>query len=324
MYDITIIGNAPIDILFQVDDALLQTYKLKKGDWQRLDVDVFDALMAELNSRGIQGELIPGGSGANTAWHLGRMGHSVFFAGIVGDDRAGNLFHDSMTDAGVDMTPPTPGLRSFVLGCLITPDGERTFVSDGRCPPFGPEHLPVEVIATSRYLMLEGYLLGESYPTLAHAADLAAAHGAGIILTLAAPSFVTRHFDQLATLLRHKQTCLFFANDKELAALRNQIGNITDPDLAGKTLNALCDIEHVITHGAKGAELFTNGVSGGLVKPAPVAQVVDATGAGDAFAAGFLHVWLTKPFVESAALKAGHTLAGKVIAHIGGRPNVTL
>jgi sugar/nucleoside kinase (ribokinase family) len=325
MYDITIIGNAPVDNLFHVDDALLKTYALKKGDWQKLPVATYDALTADLTSRGIHNEMIPGGSGANTAWHLSRMGRKVFFAGLVGDDAAGVLFHQSMTDAGVDMTPPVAGLATFVLICLVTPDGERTFVSNGLTPDFTPEDVPEHIVAQSRYLMLEGYLLGTGFPALLHAAHLGDKHGAKLILTLAAPSFVNQFFENLATLLREDHTNLFFANDKELDALRNQMHNITDPDVMGKTLNALYLTNHVVTHGAQGAEYYHNGSSHGLVKPQlRVPQVLDATGAGDAFAAGFLHVWLADPTNVAEAIQAGHTLAGKVIAHLGARPNVSI
>lgn len=325
MYDLTIIGNAPVDALYHVDDALLTQFNLKKGDWQRLPVETFDAIMKTLADDGNLPELIPGGSGANTAWHLARMGHKVFFAGLVGDDAPGQLFYTSLITAGADMTPPVKGLATFVLGCLVTPDGERTFISDGRCPDFLPEHVPEAVVRQSRYLMLEGYLLGTGYPALAHAAELGRAAGAKLLLTLAAPSFVQKHCAQIVELLTHEHATLFFANDKELAMLRNQIPHLMDPRLITKALQALYLTNYVVTHGGRGAEYYHKGNSNGLVPPArKVSKVVDATGAGDAFAAGFLHVWMADPDNVTDAIQAGHTLAGKVIAHLGGRPNVTL
>jgi sugar/nucleoside kinase (ribokinase family) len=325
MYDLTIIGNAPVDALYAVDDDLLAAYNLQKGDWQRLPNAVYDDLMATLAARGVKATLQPGGSGANTAWHLARMGHKVFFAGLVGDDTAGRLFYDSLRAAGADMTPPVPGLHTFVLGCLITPDGERTFISDGRCPNFGPEHLPLAAIANTRYLMLEGYLLGTGYPALSRAAELAEASGAKLIVTLAAPSFVRKYCDQIVALLGQAHAVLFLANDEELETLQRSLPSLKDPALIGSAMTMLSMTDHVVTHGKRGAEYYSGGYSLGLVAPArSVPNVVDATGAGDAFAAGFLHLWMTNPKDVTTALQTGHTLAGKVIAHLGGRPDVRL
>lgn len=311
-FQLTALGNAPVDVLAHVDDTLLTRFGLKKGDWQSISADKITGLRASLGPV----ELQPGGSAANTVYSMARLGSRVNFIGLVGNDDAGRNFYQSMARVGVGMPAPLPNHDTFVIYVLITPDGERTFATTGLHPHIARSHIDDEQVAASDWLMIEGYaLLAQADPVLETAA-IARRHGVKIALTLAAPFVVKTAFASISALLR-EGVDLLIANGEELDTLISAelAGDTTDHAVA--TMKALQKTPQVVTHGSEGAAFRT--VHHYLQSPCPKElKPIDTNGAGDAFAAGFLHGLLGGHTVEKA-LNLGHALAGRTILQTGAR-----
>ena len=127
MYDINVIGNAPVDMLTHVPESLISEHNLNKGDFNQVDSATFDAITQQCTVE----EMQSGGSCANSAWALAKMGKNVHFTGHIGNDAAGQHFYTDMEAVGITMPAPQQGSRTMEIYVLITPDGERTFVSQG-------------------------------------------------------------------------------------------------------------------------------------------------------------------------------------------------
>ena len=315
MYDVTFFGNPPVDVLTPVTPQLLREFKLTPGDWQSVSEATLKAVLAQTNEA--EHRRIPGGSAGNTAFSMAQLGGQVAFCGRVGDDEAGQLYFNTMQDAGINMPAPREGGTTLLIHCLLTPDGERTFITNGvHTPALDDEVVSEHVIAQSQWIFIEGYLFGETFEYILKACRIARKNGVKIALTLAAPFVVSSQFDKIALLIRDGVD-LIIANDEELRTLLSTELSADDAQHSAATLEAISATPRVITHGAKGAEFHANGEA--VHVPAiPVTDVLDTTGAGDGFAAGFMYGYVRNMGAERA-LQLGHLVASKVVGVIGAR-----
>ena len=316
--DILALGNAIVDVLATADERFLVDHALAKGAMQLID---------EARAEGLYGAMGPativsGGSAANTAVGAAELGVSAGFVGKVRDDELGRLFAHDLRAVGVRFDTPFASdgpatARSFIL---VTPDGERTMNTYlGACQTLGPADLDEAVVRDARIVYLEGYLWDPPAAKDAFRSAVRLAHGAGnkVALSLSDAFCVDRYRGEFRELLRDGSVDILFANEGELKSLYET----ADFDTA---LAALRDetVLGIVTRSADGAVVV--GPDGtDTVPAAPVAALVDTTGAGDLFAAGFLagHV-RGLPHRDSARL--GALAAAEVIGHIGARPQANL
>jgi sugar/nucleoside kinase (ribokinase family) len=307
MKDIIAIGNSPVDILTHVDDDLLTKYHLKKGDYQSITLNTLKNLKSECTITRSQ----PGGSIANTAYHMAKLGSKVGFIGHFGVDEAGMLFENEMVNAGVIVTPGIHGSQTTEILTLITPDGERTFATIGITSHISPAMIDEETISNSRWLLIEGYLFGKQYEAAKKAMNIARKHGVKIALTMASESTLHKHFDEISTEIENGVN-LIIANNKELKTLIESA-----EDSGHAIINKIHSTPRIITSSGDGAT-YSNAKKPITVPTIKVSAPVDTTGAGDSFAAGFLHYYINKHPIDDA-IKFGHTLASKVIMQTGAR-----
>lgn len=320
MYDITFLGNAPVDVLMHVPDDVLAKHNLNKGDWLEVSPTVMDDILKDIPEE--RRELKPGGSVANSADSFASLGGKGYLCAYVGDDTEGQVFYKAHKDKGIAMPAPVTGKRTLVIYVLITPDGERTFVAPsgdkgGKSrAKIGAEGLQEAAIASSDWLLVEGYLFADDFPSILKACQIARKNGTKIAITLAAPSFVKNHFSEIVLLVRDGID-LYICNEEELRTLKEAQLTGDDEQHAEETLAKLRQVPHLVTFGKKGATYQDPGEKT-HVPTQEAESIVDATGAGDAFAAGYFY-GMSKGYEREGAIALGHTLAGKVIQQVGGR-----
>ncbi|SAY39067.1 Fructokinase (EC 2.7.1.4) [Candidatus Synechococcus spongiarum] len=316
-YDVVAVGHAIVDVLVRVQEQVLQRHGLPKGGMTLLDTAQTEALYNTLEP-----ELeTSGGSAANTVAGLASLGSSTGFMGRVCDDPLGRIFRHDITAIGVCYpTPPSPGGgatgRCLVL---ITPDAERTMATDLGCArDLGEDDLAPQLIQQAKVLYLEGYLFDDPGAKAAfrRAATMARHAGGLVALSLSDGFCVERHLEDFRTMLT-EHVDILFANGEEIMALL-QVDTIADAveQLRQRPLIA------ALTCGAEGSVVL----GGGLVhaiRPHPLTGVVDTTGAGDLYAAGFLH-GITRHLPLEDCGRIGSLAATEVISHLGPRPAVSL
>ena len=316
--DILALGNAIVDVLAPTDEGFLVDQGLAKGSMQLIDEARAETLYGAMGPATI----VSGGSAANTAVGAASLGARVGFAGKVRDDELGRLFTHDLNAVGVrfDTAAATEGpatARSFIL---VTPDGERTMNTFlGACQTLGPADIDEVAVRCARIVYLEGYLWDPADAKDAFRKAVGIAHDAGnkVALTLSDAFCVDRYRDEFRTLVRDGSVDILFANIGELKSLYET----SDEDSAIEALKAEA-VLGVVTRSAEGAIV----VSGGAVEavPAsPVDTVVDTTGAGDLFAAGFL-AGLARGLPLRDCARLGGIAAAEVISHIGARPQADL
>ena len=317
--DICAIGNAIVDVIAPADDAFIAENGLNKGSMQLL----FTTEEAEsLYGRMGPGTEMSGGSAANTLAAMARLGAGAGFIGQVADDLLGRVFHHDLNAAGVRYdTRARPG-EPTTARCLIvvTPDGERTmntFLGASQFLP--PDALDLDMIRAADVLYLEGYLWDPEEPRAAMAKAIAVAREAGnrVAFTLSDTFCVDRHRDDFNRLLAENQLDILFANADELTALK-QTDNLDEA--VSRTAAEVPLL--VVTRGAAGALAIVGGERH-EVSAEPVDRVVDTTGAGDLFAAGFL-AGQAQGRSEPECLKMGAVCAAEIITHVGARPQADL
>jgi sugar/nucleoside kinase (ribokinase family) len=317
-YDVLGIGNAIFDILVHTDDAFLARQEMTKGAMTLID----EARAASIYSAMGQATEISGGSAANTIVGLADFGARAVYVGKVKDDQIGRLYSHDIRAANVVFTTPAAA-DGPATGCsyiLVTPDGERTMNTYlGAAQNLRPGDVDAKQVAASSFTYLEGYLWD---PTDAKAAFVKAAdiaHGAGrsVALTLSDAFCVSRYRDEFLDLMRKRTVDLIFANESELLSLYQ--GENFDGALAQLRADAALA---VITRSEKGC-VVVSGDKVTAVPAFPVAKVVDTTGAGDLFAAGFMF-GLVRGVGHEAAGRLGALAAAEVIQHIGARPQTSL
>jgi sugar/nucleoside kinase (ribokinase family) len=318
--DIIAIGDAIVDVIATCDDAFIAEHKLPKGGMQLLDRESADRLYAAMgNARETSG-----GSAANSMAGIAAMGGRAAFIGQVADDQLGDIFRHDMTALGVRFdTPALPSNGTLPTGrCLIlvTPDAQRTMnTSPGASHLLSPDALDEQLIASAAILYLEGYLFGPELPRAAMMRAIDIAHGGGreIAFTLSESVCIAGRKEAFGNMIDRGGVDLLFANEDEVLQL-------TGAKDLGEALSALADKVPtlVITRGAAGA-MAIDGGEGVEVPAIQVPQIVDTTGAGDLFAAGFL-VARARGHDLGHCLHTGAIAAAEIISHFGARPEADL
>ena len=318
-YDVLTIGNAIVDVIAAVPESVIAEEGMAKSIMHLIDEERAERLYGLLPDDKQQA---PGGSAANTAAGVASLGGKAAFVGKVAIDPLGDFFTDGTKAEGVDfaslrLVDGAATARSMIL---VTPDGERTMNTFlGACQFLTEADILEDQIAAATITYMEGYLWD---PPEAKKAFVRAAHYAhkaerAAAITLSDPFCVNRYRDEFLDLLRSKTIDYVFANVEELKALYET------RDLGAAVRQIAADAEvAAITLGAEGAMVIEGGeiVS---VPAFPVDKVVDATGAGDQFAAGFL-LGMARGQDRHEALRLGCLAAAEVIAHVGARPIVNL
>jgi sugar/nucleoside kinase (ribokinase family) len=312
-YDVVGIGNAIVDIIGRCDDAFLAEHGAPKGHMRLVDAHVatklYDAMGPAIE--------ISGGSAANAMVGIASFGGRAAFIGKVADDEFGHIFAHDIRAAGVAFdTPPAiggaPTARSLIL---VTPDGERTMNTFlGVSPELNRGEVDATLVRAAQIVYLEGYLFDrpEAKEAFRQAAEIAAKADRKVALSLSDGFCVGRHRAELLQLIR-SHVDILFANEQEIMALYET----SSFDEAARLVRADTALA-VLTRSAKGSVVVANGST--LSIPAePVMQVVDATGAGDLYAAGFLFGLATGCDLKVAGQLAS-LAAAEIISHIGARP----
>jgi len=314
--DILGIGNAIVDVLARAEDAFLLRHGMAKGGMALIGPEEAERLYADMGP-GVESS---GGSAANTCAAAAALGARVGYLGKVAEDALGQVFRHDITAAGVHFptAPLKGGAPTARCLILVTPDGQRTMNTFlGACLAFGEADVDPVAVAGAQVTYLEGYLFDPPAAQAAFrkAAEIAHAAGRRVAITLSDPFCVERHRDAFRAFVRGK-TDILFANEAEIRALYHA-ASFEEAAAAARAEVPLA----VLTRSEKGSVILAGGQTHEVA--AVPTRVVDTTGAGDAYAAGFL-----------AALTAGHPLpecgrwgsvaAAEVISHFGARPQADL
>lgn len=316
--DVVAIGNAIVDILAAADDGFLAEHALTKGGMQLVDTAMAELLYANMGP----GKEISGGSAANTLAGLAAMGKKCGFIGQVRSDQLGEVFAHDIRALGIrfDTAPRTqepPTARCLIL---VTPDGQRTMNTFLGAAQYLPASaLDADLIRSASILYLEGYLWDPEEPRAAMrtAIDLAKGAGRKVAFTLSDTFVIDRYRGDFLALIDEGLIDILFSNEGEIKALTGE----HDFESALAALAGRVPVL-VSTRSEKGAVAIVDGIRS-QVPAAPVAQVVDTTGAGDLFASGFLTGHVEGLPVEDC-LKLGAAAAAEIISHYGARPEVDL
>jgi len=317
-YDVLGIGNAIFDVLVQTDESFLSRHGMTKGGM---------ALIDEARALSIYQDMGPaiemsGGSAANTIVGVANLGARAAYIGKVRDDQIGRLYTHDIRAAGVafETKPAADGPATGCCYILVTPDGERTMNTYlGAAQELMPGDIDAAQVAASAILYLEGYLWDPKSAKEAFVKASTIAHDAGrqVALTLSDSFCVDRYRDEFLDLMRSGTVDLVFANEAELHSLYQT----ADFDTALTQLRSDAKLA-VVTRSEKGCVVAAkDGVT--AVPAFPIDKIVDTTGAGDLFAAGFLFGLVRAAGFEAAG-RLGALAAAEVIQHIGARPQVSL
>ena len=311
------IGNAIVDVLVHADDILLHKLGLTKGVMTLIDAEQAEAIYAQLPP-GIE---CSGGSAANTIVGIAALGGRAAYMGKVKDDQLGQVFRHDIRNAGVafDTKPASSGPSTARCFVLVTPDAQRTMLTYlGACVEFGPEDVDDAVVAQAAVTYLEGYLYDPPQAKQAFLQASTAAHQAGklVSLSLSDPFCVDRHRTAFLDLVSGHVDILF-ANEAELCSLY-QTESFDD---AIRQVRGHCRIA-AVTRGALGSVVATD-ADVHVVGADAVDAVVDTTGAGDMYAAGFLFGFTQGRDLATCAMLGG-IAAGEIISHFGARPEHSL
>ena len=317
-YDVLAIGNAIFDVLVKTDEAFLAAHSMNKGGMALIDEPRAISIYRDMGPA----TEMSGGSAANTIVGIASLGARAAYVGKVKDDQIGRLYSHDIRAAGVafDTRPASDGPATGCSYILVTDDGERTMNTYlGAAQELMPSDIDAAEIAASKIIYLEGYLWDPNSAKQAFVKAATLAHGAGrqVALTLSDSFCVDRYRDEFLDLMRKGTVDLVFANEAELHSLYQT----SDFDTALKALRK--DIKlGVVTRSEKGCVVASQ--DGVVAVPAvAIDRLVDTTGAGDLFAAGFLFGLVRNAGYENAG-RLGALAAAEVIQHIGARPQVSL
>jgi len=317
-YDVLGIGNAIVDVIARTEDDFLVAQGMHKGAM---------ALIDEARAAAIYNAMGPatessGGSAANTIVGIASLGGRAAFVGKIKDDELGRTFAHDIRAANVafDVKPASEGPSTARCYIMVTPDGERTMNTYlGAAQDLRPADIDEVAVSSATIVYLEGYLWDPPQAKAAFVKAAGIAHKAGrsVALTLSDSFCVDRYRAEFLDLIKNGTVDLVFANEHELHSLYQT----SDFDTAAKALQRDAKLA-VVTRSAKGCVVISrNGFEN--VNAAPVKQVVDVTGAGDLFAAGFL-VGVARGQDYRDAARLGALAAAEVIQHVGARPAVSL
>jgi len=317
-YDVLCIGNAIVDVIADTDDAFLNKQGLHKGSMRLID----EAEAVRLYEAMGPGREISGGSAGNTAAGLAALGLRAAFIGQVADDQLGAIYMHDIESQGIDFLVPARSdvgatARSLIL---VTPDAQRTmntFLGAAQLLETGSVNL--DAVADSGIVYLEGYLWDPEAPRAAMEAAIKAAHAAGrkVAFTLSDTFCVDRHREGFWQLLRDGKIDILFANEAEAASM----AMVNDVEEAIACLAKVAPTL-VVTRSEAGATAISGGDRSD-VPAEPIDRLVDTTGAGDLFAAGFL-AGQARGLGLEVSLKLGAIAAAEVIQHYGARPEKNL
>jgi len=317
VFDVVGIGNAIVDILSHADDGFLAAHGMAKGAMTLIDAERASALYRAMGPA-VESS---GGSAANTIAGLASLGGRGGFIGKVNNDQFGGVFRHDIRSSGVafdtpgsDEGPPTARCLIFVTG-----DAQRTMQTYlGACLELGPEDVDVQMISHAKVTYLEGYLWDppRAKEAFLKAAKTARKAGRKVALTLSDPFCVDRHRKEFQDLVLNHVDILF-ANEQEICSLW-QVDNFDD---ALHATRGKCEVA-VLTRSAKGS-LVVSGDDLHVVDARTVNHVVDTTGAGDLYAAGFLYGYTSGKSLYDCA-RIGAIAAAEVISHFGARPQTPL
>lgn len=316
-FDVLGVGNAIVDVLAQTDDAFLARHGMAKGGMTLIDAGAADALLAGMEG-GVERS---GGSCANTMAGIASLGGRGAYIGKVRDDRLGGVFRADLAATGVAFETPAASDGPGTARCLIfvTPDAQRTMNTYlGACTRLGPADIDVGRVRAARVTYIEGYLWDqpEAKEACRKAMDAARTGGREVALTLSDSFCVGRYREEFLALVRDRVDILF-ANESEIVSLYQT----ATFDAALQAVRRDCKIA-ALTRSEKGSVV----VRGGEVHvsdAAKVARVVDTTGAGDLYAAGFLHGYARGLGLYECA-RIGGLAAAEAIQHFGARPETPL
>lgn len=314
--DVVGIGNAIVDIIGRCDDAFLARFGATKGSMQLVDTA---QLMALYDAMGPAIE-ISGGSAANTIAGVASLGGTGGFIGKIGDDEFGRIFRHDIGALGVAFNArPVAGGQTSRSLILVTPEGERTMNTFlGISTSFDEHDLDPDLIASAGIVYLEGYLFDrpEGKAAFRKAVEIACGAGRQVALTLSDGFCVDRHRAEFLEFMR-SGVDIVFANENELKSLYKE----ADFDAAAARIASEMPLA-VLTRSAKGCIVAAGGTL--LAVPAlRVDEVVDTTGAGDLFAAGFLF-GTAKGLSHETSARLGAMAAAEIISHVGARPEANL
>jgi sugar/nucleoside kinase (ribokinase family) len=316
--DVLCIGNAIVDIIARCDDTFLSDNGIIKGAMNLIDAERAETLYARMGPA-IEAS---GGSAGNTAAGIASFGGSAAFFGKVAGDQLGAIYGHDIRAQGVRfetkaLAGPPPTARSMIF---VTPDGERSMNTYlGACVELGPEDVQEDVVAASKVTYFEGYLWDppRAKEAIRACADIAHAHGREMSMTLSDPFCVDRYRGEFLDLMRSGTVDIVFANAAEAMSLYET----EDFEAALSQLSHDCKLA-AVTRSEHGS-IVLRGQERVMVEALEIGELVDTTGAGDLYAAGFLHGYTTgRTLAECGAL--GSLAAGLVIQQIGPRPSQSL
>jgi len=315
--DVVCIGNAIVDVMTRCSEQTIADMGLERGAMTLIDAAQAESLYTSMGPT----LETSGGSACNTAAGVASFGGSVGYVGKVRDDQLGEIFsHDIRSIGAVFETPAAkhgpPTARCFIF---VTPDGQRTMNTYlGACVGLGPDDIDSTLVERAKLTYLEGYLWDpdEAKQAFLKAARLAHVAGRQVALTLSDAFCVDRHRASFLELVNNHVDVLF-ANEEELLSLYET----SSFDEAARAVRGACQVA-AVTRSEKGSVIITEEAVH-EVKAEPVEQVVDTTGAGDLYAAGFLYGF-TQGGDFPACGRLGSVAAAEVISHIGPRPHTTL
>jgi sugar/nucleoside kinase (ribokinase family) len=315
--DVLGIGNAIVDVISRVADDFVRHHGLVKGSMNLIDEERAEALYADMGPA----VEVSGGSAGNTAAGVASFGGTAAFFGKVKADQLGAIYRHDMRAQGVRFDTPAAGdgpatARSFIL---VTPEGERTMNTYlGACVNLTAADIDPAIVETSRVTYMEGYLWDRpgAKEAFKHAARIAHRAGRLVSVTLSDSFCVERHRESFLELIRN-DIDIVFANETEIKSLYQT----QSFDGALQAIRRDCGIA-ALTRSAAGS-VIVKGQEIHVVEAHPVSQVVDVTGAGDLYAAGFLFGF-TRDLDLAHCARLGSLAAAEVISHIGARPEVNL
>ena len=314
--EVCFIGNAIVDILSKTSNEMLHKLRITKGSMQIVDQETCDKILKHIQNPSI----VSGGSAANTAVGYNSFGGKCCFIGQIGNDKFGDLFAKDLNNSGVffqdkDLQLAEKTSKSIVL---VTPDAERsmnTFL--GASNRFNIKSFDEKFIINSSMIYIEGYLFDqpEAKEAIFYCCNIAKSQNKKVALSLSDLFCVDRHRIDFLKLI-DEYVDIIFANEKEIKSLyqselKESINNIKNNVDFG-----------AITLGSKGSVVFENKLEY-LVDPISVVELVDTTGAGDLFAAGFLFGFFNKYSIEKCG-HLGNKAASEIIKHVGARPKISL
>jgi adenosine kinase len=317
-FDVLGIGNAIVDVIARTEDDFLIGHNMRKGSMQLIDeaqaARIYDAMGPAVE--------VSGGSAANTIVGAAGLGVRAAFIGKVKDDELGRVFAHDIRAAGVSFATPPASAGPSTARCyvLVTPDGERTMNTYlGAAQDLHPNDIDADTVAVAQIVYLEGYLWDPPHAKEAFLKAAKIAHDAerDVALTLSDAFCVDRYRAEFLDLIRTGTVDLVFANERELHSLYLT----ADFDAAVSALRNDARAA-VVTRSGRGCVVITREETD-AVPAYPVERVVDATGAGDLFAAGFL-VAIARGADHRTAARLGALAAAEVIQHLGARPEASL